>query len=133
MNLTPNHISKLESGQVFVFGSNEKGMHGAGAAYLAHKRFGAKWGRGNGLSGQSYGIPTKDNRIKKLSKEKVQEYVDQFIRFAEKNPHLHFLVTKIGCGLAHFTVDQIAPMFAPAALLSNVSLPEEFHQVLQTK
>ena len=107
--------------RVFVFGSNEAGIHGAGAARTAMEKYGALYGFGEGLHGKSYAIPTKDKAIETLPLEKVAHYVKQFIAFAKTRPDLQFFVTRIGCGLAGFTDDQIGPLFKGAP--DNVELP----------
>jgi len=118
---TPERITELRHNEIFVFGSNLAGAHGGGAALLAFRKFGAVWGQGVGLQGQSYGIPTMHGGV-----EAIRPYVDEFIAFAKQHPELTFLVTKIGCGIAGFTVAEIAPLFAPALDVANVLLPQEF-------
>ena len=120
---TPPKIYSLEPNQIFVFGSNLAGRHGRGAAKDALK-FGAVHGKGSGLHGQTYAIPTKDRNIKTLPLPHIQGSVDVFIGFASACPNLQFLVTEIGCGLAGYKPEQIAPMFANAP--GNVVLPESF-------
>lgn len=107
---------------IFVFGSNIAGRHGKGAALEAVQRHGAIYGKGEGLQGKSYAIPTKDNYIRSLPLIKINQYVQRFIKFAKENPKLEFFVTRIGCGLAGYTDEQIAPMFEEAPL--NCKLPE---------
>ena len=98
---------------IFVFGSNEAGVHGAGAAKFAFEKRGAIWGKGQGLQGSSYAIPTKDHRIQTLPLERVHFYVQNFLDFATfDRPDLTFYVTPIGCGLAGFKRSQIEPLFA---------------------
>lgn len=97
--------------QIFVFGSNKAGRHGAGAAKAAKLHFGAEYGNGYGLQGQSYAIPTKDSRIKTLPLEDIRHYIDEFKNFAKDNPHITFFVTRVGCGLAGYDDSDIAPMF----------------------
>ena len=116
---TPEFITELQPDEVFVFGSNLKGMHGGGAALVAYRKFGAVWGQGVGLQGQSYGIPTMQGGV-----ETIRPYVDEFIGFAEAHPELTFLVTRIGCGIAGFSEDEIAPLFRKARGMENVVLPE---------
>lgn len=99
---------------IFTFGSNEAGIHGAGAAKYARQNHGAVLGIGNGLTGSSYAIPTKDKHIRTLPLTSIREYVDEFIQFAKDSPHLRFQVTQIGCGLAGYLSWQIAPMFEMA-------------------
>lgn len=99
---------------IFVFGSNLAGIHGAGAAKVAHRNYGAEWGTGSGLTGNSYAIPTKDMLIDSLPLGTVQNWVTVFLGFARDHPDMAFQVTQIGCGLAGFTKEQIAPMFADA-------------------
>ena len=124
MRVTPDHVDRLGENQVFVFGSNEAGHHDGGAARQAFERFGAVYGQGRGLQGQSYAIPTMG------SLESLERDVEEFIRFADAHPEMTFLVTRIGCGIAGYTDTQIAPMFASAVGLSNVHLPAEFWKVL---
>jgi len=124
MRYTPDNITELALNEIFVFGSNEAGIMGAGAAKLAADKFGARAGVGVGLMGQSYAIPTKDLNIKTLPLNKIYSYIDDFIRFAERYPKMTYLVTKVGCGLAHFSVRDIAPAFR--YIPANVILPKEF-------
>lgn len=116
---TPEFITELQPGEIFVFGSNLQGAHAGGAARIAYNNFGAIWGQGVGLQGQSYGIPTMQGGV-----ETVRPYVDEFIQFAKDHPELTFLVTRIGCGIAGFTDAQIAPLFEKAHSMENVILPE---------
>lgn len=116
---TPEFITSLQPGEIFVFGSNLRGMHGGGAAYVAYKQFGAVMGQGVGLQGQSYAIPTMQGGV-----DTIRPYVDEFILFAKVHPELTFLVTRIGCGIAGFTDDKIAPLFAKAHDIDNIVLPE---------
>ena len=125
MRTASNHITTLQPDEVFVFGSNLAGQHRGGAAYLAHKKFGAIWGQGVGLQGQSYAIPTMQGGV-----ETIRPYVDEFIRFAERHPQLKFLVTEIGCGIAGFGDDEIAPLFERAREVENIYLPQRFWEVL---
>ena len=123
---TPERITELKSNEIFVFGSNLGGAHGGGAARLAYNRFGAIWGQGVGLQGQSYAIPTMQGGV-----ETIKPYVDEFIRFAKEHSELKFLVTKIGCGIAGFKVNEIAPLFYHAIDSENIVLPKEFDDIVQ--
>ena len=116
---TPEFITSLEPNEIFVFGSNLRGMHGGGAAYVAYRKFGAIMGQGVGLQGQSYGIPTMQGGV-----ETIRPYVDEFIEFAKQHSELTFLVTRIGCGIAGFTDEEIAPLFVSAHDEANIVLPE---------
>ena len=118
---TPERITSLRADEVFVFGSNLAGMHGGGAARIAYERFGAVWGCGVGLQGQSYAIPTMQGRV-----ETIKPYVDQFIDYAISRPDLFFYVTRIGCGIAGFVDAEIAPLFSAARGVPNICLPESF-------
>jgi hypothetical protein len=111
---------------IFVFGSNLAGRHGAGAALFARHNHGAIYGRGVGHQGQSYAIPTKDGQLRTLPLEEIQAYVNDFIAFATENQWMKFNVTRIGCGLAGYTDEQIAPMFKSAPI--NVILPEGWRE-----
>ena len=96
-------------------------MHGGGAARIAHLYFGAVMGNGDGIQGQSYAIPTMQGGV-----DTIRPYVDKFIAYAKQHPDRHFLVTRIGCGIAGFSPDEIAPLFAEAAEVENISLPDDF-------
>ena len=115
---TPEFITELQPNEIFVFGSNLKGMHGGGAAYIAYRKFGAIMGQGVGLQGQSYAIPTMQGGV-----ETIRPYVDEFIAFAKENKNMTFLVTRIGCGIAGFTDEEIAPLFEKAHDVENIVLP----------
>lgn len=104
----------MSEAMIFVFGSNEAGIHGAGAAKYAFLNKGSIRGQGFGLMGKSFGIPTKDREIKTLPLEKICVYINKFIYFAEDHPELDFKVTRIGCGLAGYKDGDIAPMFFDA-------------------
>lgn len=113
---------------VFVFGSNLAGRHGKGAAKFALENCGATYGFGNGRSGMSYAIPTKDHYLRTLPIAEIQKYVDQFLKIAAYYSDEMYQVTPIGCGLAGYTPEQIAPLFKDAP--SNMVLPPEFLVVL---
>ena len=100
--------------EIMVFGSNEAGIHGAGAAKFAQRHFGAVYGKGIGHVGRSYAIPTKDRNIRTLSIGMIAGYVNDFIRYAQQHPELTFQVTQIGCGLAGYEARDIAPLFKDA-------------------
>lgn len=119
--ITSNKITELSLNEIFVFGSNLSGMHGGGAAWLAYKKWGAIWGQGVGLQGQTYAIPTMQGGV-----ETIKPYVEEFIRFAKEHPNMIFLVTEIGCGIAGFKVKEIAPLFREAMDVENIHLPERF-------
>lgn len=118
---TPDKIKALKDDEVFVFGSNLQGMHAGGAAAAAWRFFGAVMGRGVGLQGHSYAIPTMQGGV-----ETIAPYVDEFIDFARQHGDLYFYVTRIGCGIAGFSDEQIAPLFRNALSLPNVCLPKSF-------
>lgn len=113
---------------IFVFGSNLAGIHGAGAADYARRNYGAELGVGVGPTGKAYAIPTKDRELNTLSLEVIANYVKDFLCYARIHPDLDFFVTAIGCGLAGYIPEQIAPMFNPAP--ENCSLPLSFRDAL---
>jgi hypothetical protein len=130
MKFTPENITHLEPNQIFVYGANSGGRHGAGAAKLA-LRWGAKMGE-YGLNGQTYGIPTKDKKIQTLPLDKIQVHVNDFLATAFSHPEYEFLVTKIGTGLAAIPISDIAPLFkaVKTGVFDNVILPKEFYDFL---
>ena len=123
---TPRVIKELGENEVFVFGSNRRGSHGLGAALTALKKFGAKYGDGEGLQGKSYALPTKGWKIETLPLSEIAKHVSRFIDFASHRSDLTFLVTPIGTGLAGYSAADIAPMFSTVP--PNVVLPREFKQ-----
>ncbi len=128
--ITPELITELNQDSIFVFGSNLSGRHGAGAALIAKNQFGAIYGVGFGPQGQCYAIPTKDRNLKVLPLNEIEPYIKVFIEYAKQNPESTFKVTKIGCGLAGYSVYDIAPMFRDAIKLNNIHLPIEFWDIL---
>ena len=122
---TPDKIDRLNPNEIFVFGSNLIGQHMGGAARIARELFGAIEGQGVGLQGQSYAIPTMQGGV-----ETIKPYVNEFIKFAKNHPELTFYVTRIGCGIAGFKDEQIAPLFYDAYDLENVILPEKFWYII---
>lgn len=122
---TPEHVTRLRPHEIFVFGSNTKGMHSDGAAGYARKNFGAVYGQAEGLQGQSYAIPTAG-----VSLNDVYEAVQRFTEFAQHHPEYTFLVTAVGCGNAGWDIYDIAPMFGRAASLGNVKLPSAFWNMI---
>lgn len=132
LRISSSTITELKSNEIFVFGSNLAGRHGKGAAKTARK-WGAEYGKCKGLQGRTYAIPTKDENLKTLNITKIDEYVKQFIMFAESRKDLIFLVTEIGCGLAGYSVEQIAQMFVKSLRLQNVALPSRFIEALEKR
>ena len=120
-------ITHLEPGQIFVFGSNQAGIHGAGAARYALDNFGAQYGVGYGHTGYCFAIPTKDRNINTLPLDEIRHYVKCFLSEARQHPEFQYLVTAIGCGLAGYKPSDIAPLFRGHS--KNVVLPEEFKKI----
>jgi hypothetical protein len=124
---SPDKITHLEDNQIFVFGSNTEGKHGAGAAKLARK-WGATYGCSRGLMGKTYGIVTKNLKKGKrsISLKAIEDQIEELFLFAEKNPELEFLVTAIGCGLSGYTPSEITPLLKGKTLPPNILLPKVF-------
>lgn len=125
MGSRPGEITVLEPNEVFVFGSNAAGAHAGGAAHYAEEHFGAVWGQGHGLQGQSYAIDTMSGL------DVMAQEITAFLEFAYVHPELRFLVTEIGCGIAGYDPKDVAPLFHGAP--SNVILPERFQDVLSSE
>ena len=124
-NIASSKIDVLEIDEIFVFGSNLAGHHKGGAARAANMKFGAEWGVGVGLTGHAYAIPTMQGGV-----GTIKPYVDEFIEFAKAHSELKFLVTRIGCGIAGFKDEQIAPLFQKALSVFNIYLPKEFYEII---
>lgn len=120
---TPENITELEPGTIFVFGANADGQHLAGAARVAFEKFGAVWGQGDGPAGQTYAVDTMSGF------PVMEQAVNEFIGYAFCHPELRFLVTKLGCGIAGYQVADVAPLFEVRP--SNVILPIEFEEALR--
>lgn len=116
---------------VFVFGSNLAGRHGSGSAKEALLNWGAVYGVGVGPMGRSYAIATKDTFLKTLSLGRIEVHVKEFLGYARRHPDCKFNVVAIGCGLAGYKPEDIAPMFANAP--ANVELPREFKLILENR
>lgn len=123
---TPEQIAGLPENNYFVFGSNLEGKHYGGAARFAVEKFGAELGNAEGLQGQSYAIPTVGEKFGKMTLEEIEKKVDTFLKVAEENPEKTFWVTKIGCGIAGFTLEEMGDMFRSKTIPENVILPIEF-------
>ena len=113
--------------EVFVFGSNLAGVHGAGAAKQAIQ-YGARWGQGAGAMGRCYAIPTKDHDIKTMSLERIKPYIHRFVKLTHEYPNVKFFVTRVGCGLAGFKDADIAPLFRGCN--ENCNFPEQWELFL---
>lgn len=127
---TPEVITELKPNEIFVFGSNWAGRHGKGAALQAVK-WGAKYGVGLGLEGQTFALPTKNRKLETCELHEIHGAVIQLHICVQENKNKHFLITKIGCGLAGYGIAEIAPLFKNFIRFSNVSLPMEFVDVIK--
>ena len=123
---TPDVISKLKENEVFVFGSNKNGNHAAGAALFAVEKFGAVMGQAEGLQGQSYAFPTLNENMEKVSMDEIKSSVLKLYDAAKSNPEKTFYVTKVGCGIAGFSVAEMKDVFKRFLPPENVVLPREF-------
>ena len=120
---THESIDALEGHEIFVFGSNLAGRHEGGAAKVAHEKFGAEHGVGEGRRGQSYAFPTLDENMQKRSMDDLRESVKKLIRCAQKNTTKIFLLTKVGCGIAGYDEEEIKSLFAEFVLPANIISP----------
>lgn len=124
-------ITELKDNQIFVFGSNARGFHAGGAARQALEKFGARWGQAKGLQGQSYGIVTLDENMRKVPLSYIRLQLVQLAEFAAANPEKEFLLTAIGCGIAGFPVAHIAAICRDIyGWPSNVIFPNEFKKYM---
>ncbi|MCR5192569.1 MAG: hypothetical protein K6D59_04620 [Bacteroidales bacterium] len=123
--ISSDNIGHLNENEIFVFGSNIQGMHGGGAAWYAHKNFGAEWGVGEGLTGRTYALPTMEGVAS------LKRAVDNFTACARHHPELTFLVTAVGCGIAGYKPQEVAPLFRESLSMENVYLPKVFIEELK--
>ncbi|BFP39537.1 hypothetical protein FGF1_03820 [Flavobacteriaceae bacterium GF1] len=131
--ITPQNITELLEHEVFVFGSNLAGKHSGGAAKVAQENFGAENGIGEGMTGKSYALPTLTKNLRKRSLKSLQSSVDKLLETVRENTDKQFLITEVGCGIAGFTYEEIAPMFKEFYPLPNVSLPLAFLELIGIK
>jgi hypothetical protein len=134
MRYTPENIKELKRNEVFVFGSNANGHHGGGAARCALDYFHAEWGKGEGMTGQCYAIPTLDKNMRKVDPFALLQSLKAFVRYAKTHQDKVFLVTKIGCGIAGWSESGVARLLYIAfrevgvkRVPKNVILPREFY------
>lgn len=141
---TPERIEDLHPSEVFVFGSNMNGNHVGGAANLAFQRFGAVWGVGEGLRGNSYALPTLDRNMRRVSLRSLAWAFKNFFREVDANPGMVFLLTKVGCGIAGYAAADVAGVFWGAvaehydhrwttcvgSLPENLVIPEMFYDYM---
>lgn len=122
-------IKNLPEDTVFVFGSNMAGTHQGGAAKIAHQYFGAMKGVGRGWSGQSFAIPTMNEHLQQMPLSQIQHYVDDFKIYTKNHPKTKYFVTAVGCGVAGYKVEEIAPMFK--GISHNVIFPVSFRPFVE--
>ena len=132
---TPEQVRELLPNEIFVFGSNKSGEHQGGAARIAHEKFGAKWGVGRGLTGQSYALPTLTAYREPISNEEFCEEFIELFDACDRHPSRSFLLTKVGCGIAGFTLYDVIKFFWTALEMdgrkeipSNLVIPREFDE-----
>jgi hypothetical protein len=116
---------------IFVFGSNLLGIHKKGAALHALQHHGAILGQGIGLQGSSYAIPTKETPARSLDLVQINKFVADFLNYAYYTPEHIYHVTQIGCGLAGWHPNQIAPMFKLVKWMTNVKITQEFANFIE--
>jgi len=133
IKITSENTQTLKSNEVFVFGSNLAGQHLGGAALLAKEKFGAELGVGEGMTGQCYALPTKDENIETLPIAEIHKVIEQLRETVGNNRDKFFIITAVGCGLAGYEAKDIAPMFENFINFENISLPQSFVDVIFPK
>ena len=126
MKCTPDNITELGPNEVFTFGSNTAGIHGAGAARRAHLVFGAVYGLGEGLMGKSYALPTLDDSLQRRTQDELTGSIHKFYDCCDHNLHLTFLLTKVGCGLAGYDEPYIISLFHGQVRPPNIIWPKRW-------
>ena len=119
---TPEYITELKDNEVFVFGSNKAGQHDGGAAKVAYDKFGAIYGIGHGLVGQSYAFPTLGKNLEKLDELDLKHAVTIFKYTVMRLPAVTFYLTKVGCGIAGYPEEDMKKLFINTP--PNVIKPE---------
>lgn len=122
-------IKSLAENTIFVFGSNLAGTHQGGAAKIALQHFGAMKGAGRGWSGQSYAIPTMNEHLQQMPLSQIEHYIEDFKIYTKNHPKNTYFITAVGCGVAGYKVEEIAPMFK--GISKNVIFPESFRPFVE--
>ena len=122
-------VKSLPENTVFVFGSNLAGQHAGGAARTAYEHFGAVMGVGRGWAGQSYAIPTTNEHLQQMPLSQIQHYIDDFKIYTKNHPKIKYFITSVGCGIAGYKVEEIAPMFK--GISHNVIFPQSFRPFVE--
>jgi hypothetical protein len=78
----------------------------------------------------SFAIPTLDEHFEVLPLEEIARYVERFIRFVAEHPQLRFFVTRVGCGIAGYRDEQIAPLFRPLIAIGRCSFAKQWRPYL---
>jgi hypothetical protein len=133
LRITPENLDILGPKDRVIVGTNESGLHGAGIALKAYKDWNLMPGQGFGPSGSCFGIPTKDWHVQTLPLFIIKQYIGRYINWVRKNPQYIHYVTKVGCGLAGYEIQDIAPMFEELKLFKNVWMPQEFRDFYEGK
>lgn len=133
MRYTPDNITVLEPGQVFVFGSNMLGQHHGGAARAAYLQFKAEWGVSEGMTGNCYAIPTLTEKFKRVSNHALLQSFIKFLKVVQENPNKTFLLTLVGCGIASWNIDTVGSLLYIALRMNglrrfprNLTIPYQF-------
>nr|WP_174505439.1 hypothetical protein [Acinetobacter sp. Marseille-Q1620] len=122
-------IKSLPEDTVFVFGSNMAGTHAGGAAKMAVEHFGAVKGVGRGWAGQSFAIPTMNEHLQQMPLSQIQHYIEDFKIYTKNHPKMKYFITSIGCGVAGYKTEEIAPMFK--GISHNVIFPISFRPFVE--
>ena len=131
----PQIVYSLGRNEIFVFGSNRLGNHIGGAANVAFREFGASWGVGEGLTSNTYALPTLDEQYNQVTMDELYESFVKFLKCVASNQDKLFLLTPVGCGIAGFDTNQVADVFwravknnfpGPAFELRRIVLPATF-------
>ena len=122
-------VKSLPEDTIFVFGSNMAGTHAGGAAKTALLHFGAMKGVGRGWAGQSFAIPTMNEHLQQMPLSQIQHYIDDFKIYTKNHPKSKYFITSVGCGVAGYKVEEIAPMFK--GISHNVIFPVSFRPFVE--
>lgn len=122
-------IKNLPDDTIFVFGSNMAGTHQGGAAKTALLHFGATKGVGRGWAGQSFAIPTMNEHLQQMPLSQIQHYIEDFKIYTKNHPKMKYFITAVGCGVAGYKVEEIAPMFK--GISRNVIFPVSFRPFVE--
>lgn len=131
-------ITNLEPHQIFVFGSNTEGKHGAGAAKIAKLKYGAIYGKAIGRQGQSYAIITKDlsKGMRSITPYLIKGQINDLYNYAKQHPELEFHIAYANIGIKNlngYSHEEMADFFSCVEIPENIFFSTSYINLIKGK